>query len=141
VTNATSVTIDNGVGPQPLNGSTSVVPITTTTYTLTAVGPGGTSTAQATVAVIQLATITFSANPPVIQSGGSTTLAWNVIGADSVTIDQGVGLVAAIGTRQVSPKQTTIYRLTATNAGGNAIGTATVTVGEVAPPKHRAVRH
>ena len=51
-TNATTVTIDHGIGSQPLSGSTSVSPASTRTYTLTAVGPGGTSTSTATLTVI-----------------------------------------------------------------------------------------
>lgn len=47
--NATSVTIDLGVGSQPASGSVSVSPTTTTTYTLTASGSSGTSIATATV--------------------------------------------------------------------------------------------
>ncbi len=49
--NATSVSIDSGVGSQPLSGSVNVFPQQTTTYTLTATGSGGTTTAQATVTV------------------------------------------------------------------------------------------
>jgi len=52
-TNATTVTIDHGVGSQPLSGSTSVSPTANTTYTLTATGPGGTLTSTATVTVNQ----------------------------------------------------------------------------------------
>ena len=50
-TNATSVSIDNGVGTVPASGTISVLPAATTTYTLTATGPGGTATATATVTV------------------------------------------------------------------------------------------
>ena len=49
--NATSVSIDNGIGTQPLSGSVSVFPQQTTVYTLTATGSGGTQTAQATITV------------------------------------------------------------------------------------------
>lgn len=52
-TNATAVTIDHGVGSQPLSGSTSVSPASSRTYTLTATGPGGTSTSTATLTVIE----------------------------------------------------------------------------------------
>jgi hypothetical protein len=66
ITNATSCSIDNGVGSVPCNGNTSVSPAANTTYTLTATGPGGTTTATASV--------TF--NAPVItsfsRSGGCT---------------------------------------------------------------------
>jgi phospholipase C len=52
-TNATSASIDNGIGAvQPVSGgSVAVEPSKTTTYTLTATGPGGSVTAQATVTV------------------------------------------------------------------------------------------
>ncbi|MCC6787273.1 MAG: hypothetical protein IT547_05495 [Hyphomonadaceae bacterium] len=52
-TNATSASIDNGVGSvTPVaGGSVSVSPTTTTTYTLTLMGPGGQITKQATVTV------------------------------------------------------------------------------------------
>jgi hypothetical protein len=49
-TNATSVNIP-GLGGFPANGSTNVTPNTTTTYTATAQGPGGTAKASTTVTV------------------------------------------------------------------------------------------
>ena len=52
-TNATSVTIDNGIGAQPSSGSVTVFPTQTTVYTLTATGAAGTQTAQTTIAVVQ----------------------------------------------------------------------------------------
>jgi hypothetical protein len=51
-THADSVSIDNGVGSQPVNGSVIVSPQVSTKYTLTAGGNGGTVIAQATVNVI-----------------------------------------------------------------------------------------
>ncbi|HEV7428279.1 MAG TPA: hypothetical protein VGQ46_18130 [Thermoanaerobaculia bacterium] len=141
VTNSTSVSIDNGIGAKPASGSTSVTPTETTTYTLTAVGTGGFSSAQATVTVIDVPRITFTANPPIIAAGGSSTLSWSVTGVDIVSIDHGVGSVLANSSVKVSPTQTTIYRLTATNAAGTVSATATVTVGSPPPAKHRAVRH
>ncbi|HEY3054340.1 MAG TPA: hypothetical protein VGK31_00255 [Thermoanaerobaculia bacterium] len=49
--NGASVTIDNGIGSQPVAGSVGVSPRKSTTYTLTASGIGGTSTAATTVTV------------------------------------------------------------------------------------------
>ena len=51
--NATSISIDNGVGPvTPVaGGTTSVSPTSDTTYTATATGPGGNGTCAASVAV------------------------------------------------------------------------------------------
>jgi len=51
VTDATSVTIDNGVGTVALSGTTAVNPTSTTTYTLTAINAAGSVTATTTVAV------------------------------------------------------------------------------------------
>lgn len=51
VSNATSVEIDQGIGTVTTPGSVVVSPATTTTYTMTTVGPGGTTTASVTVTV------------------------------------------------------------------------------------------
>lgn len=51
VTDATSVTIDNGINDVSPNGRRGVYPTATTTYHLTATGPGGTTAADATVTV------------------------------------------------------------------------------------------
>lgn len=51
VTDATLVVIDNGVGPQPPNGALEVRPTETTTYLLTASGPGGVRLGQVTITV------------------------------------------------------------------------------------------
>ena len=50
-TNATDLTIDNGVGKVATQGSTPVNPQSSTTYTITATGPGGSATATASVSV------------------------------------------------------------------------------------------
>ncbi len=47
--NATSLDLEPGVGKVGLTGSTSVNPVQTTTYTLTANGPGGTAKANVTI--------------------------------------------------------------------------------------------
>lgn len=51
VGNATSISINNGIGTVTANGNRRVIPADTTTYTLTASGPGGETTANATVTV------------------------------------------------------------------------------------------
>jgi len=75
----------------------------------------------------------FSASPATIDPGGSTTLAWTTSGASSVSIDQGIGTVAATGSRVVVPTVTTTYTLTATNAAGATTSQAVVTVRAPAP--------
>jgi hypothetical protein len=64
VTDATSVTIDNGVGTVALSGTTAVSPTTTTTYTLTATNTAGsvTATTTVTVTVSEVLTITYNGN-------------------------------------------------------------------------------
>jgi len=126
-TNAISVSIDNGLGAQPLNGSANVSPTQTTTYTLTATGIGGQTTRQAIVTVTG-GNITFTANPPTIAFGGSSTLTWNVLNATSVTIDNGIGTKPASGSVSVSPQQSTTYTLTA------GASSASVRVTVVPPP-------
>jgi phospholipase C len=141
-TNATSFQIDQGIGPQPLNGSITVQPAVTTTYTATASGPGGTQTAQATVTVPPPGTLAVSitANPMQISAGQTSALTWQSQNALSVDIEPGVGKQATAGTVNVSPAVTTTYTATATNlAGQQASSTVTVTVvgaGDLSKIKH-----
>jgi len=62
VTDATSVTIDNGIGTVALSGTTAVSPTTTTTYTLTATNTAGSVTATTTVMVGSALTVTYDGN-------------------------------------------------------------------------------
>lgn len=71
----------------------------------------------------------FTVTPPNLGvGGGNVTLAWNVTGATSLSIDQGVGVVTGSSTtRNVS--STTTFTLTATNANGSTLSSpTTVTV-------------
>ncbi len=128
-TNATSVSIDNGIGTVAASGSTTVSPTTTTTYTLTATGSSGTVTATATVTVqSSMPTAKLSASPATITAGQTSTLTWTTTNATTVSIDQGIGTVSPSGTTVVSPTNTTKYTLTATGPGGTATASTTVTV-------------
>jgi len=70
----------------------------------------------------------FSNNPATIKSGGTSILLWNVTGANSVSIDQGIGQVNAAGIRVVSPARSTVYTISATNSTGTVTGSAMTTV-------------
>ncbi|MBZ5723956.1 MAG: OmpA family protein [Acidobacteriia bacterium] len=134
-TGATTVSINNGVGTQPVNGSIPVSPTQTTTYTLTASSPDGKSvTAPVTVTVgppTAPQIVTFTANPPSINAGQSSQLCWQVTGATSVSIT-GVGNnLTGSDCTTVSPTVTTTYTLTATNANGQVTASVTVSVGTV----------
>lgn len=74
------------------------------------------------------AIVAFSASPAELKAGDSATLLWNVTGATSVSIDQGVGTVVVAGTKAVSPTKTTIYTLTATNSAGTTTQPVTLTI-------------
>lgn len=73
-------------------------------------------------------TVNITADPPVIQKGGSAMLSWSSENADTVTIDQGIGEVQAAGTLEVSPQETTTYTIIAVGKGGTAQSSITVTV-------------
>jgi hypothetical protein len=134
--NATTVTISGGVGSQPLQGSASTGPLTaTTTYTLTATNASGSVTAPITVTVAPNTipqVVVFSASPQTITAGQSSQLCWQVNGATTINISNGVGSnLAANACVAVSPQTTTTYTLSATNATGNIQASVTVNVGSV----------
>jgi hypothetical protein len=127
--NADEVSID-GIGNVDRNGTASVSPTETTTYTLRARNRYGNQAATATVQVTRGTApriLRFSASPLEIQEGEQSVLTWQVENADSVTITSlnGVGLS---GSSPVSPVRTTPYVLTARNQFGESTATATVSV-------------
>ena len=76
----------------------------------------------------------FTVEPRAIQTGQSATLTWSVANATDISINNGIGSVAADGTRQVFPTGTTTYTLTASSAGGNDTRSVTVDVSAPPPP-------
>jgi hypothetical protein len=133
--NATSARIDNGVGDVSLSGTRVVNPLGTTTYTLTAEGPGGPVTATVTVSVTQEVTINqFVASPASIAPGATSNLLWSTTNADSVRIDPGAHVsTAASGSWPVSPDADTTYTLTAFGQSGQPTASATVYVVQGSP--------
>lgn len=139
-TDATSVTItpsviqSEGGGPLPTSGS-AVVPMSgTTTFTISASGPGGNASKTLTVEVPF--TLSLSVSPSTITPGQQATVTWQVTGgtATSLSIDNGVCSSCALptGTSTVTPAATSTYTATATAAGGGVITqSATVTVSSV----------
>ena len=134
--NATTVTINNGVGSVALNGSVTVSPTTTTTYTLTATNSQGQSVTDPVTVTVSTGQIpqvvVFVANPQTIQPGTSTKLCWQVNNAISISIQPTVGSnLNANDCATVSPTTTTTYTLTAVNAAGQIQANTTVFVGTV----------
>jgi hypothetical protein len=150
VAGASSVTLDNGIGNVALSGTVAVAPAANTVYMLTASNSAGSSSATTQVIVSGGGTPAptpappstpnapsvnlFNTSPNTISYGGTSTLSWSVSNATSISIDQGIGSVAANGSRAVSPAGTTVYTLTAANAGGTIIASSQVVVSGGAPP-------
>jgi len=81
----------------------------------------------------------FSNNPSTVNAGGTQTLLWNVTGANSVSIDNGIGQVAIAGTRQITPASSTVYTISATNSSGTVTRSAVATVNSAPLPMPFAV--
>jgi RHS repeat-associated protein len=128
-TGAQICSIDHGIGAVPCNSSQAVIPDAMTTYTLTAIGPGGTATA---ITVVEVAPAGIHADMSVasvdIAVGETTTLSWSTNAASDVIIEPGIGRVAASGTREISPTATQRYVLTAVGIAGVARAEAIVSV-------------
>jgi OmpA family len=150
--NAVDTSVNN-LGSVPANGDRSVSPMQTTTYELTAKGPGGTASQSATVSVDTQPTATLNLIQPEVRyhkigdkvvEQDSTTLNWTTSNGDAVTITP-LGPEAASGSQTIlaSPKQESVgaineevpYTLRTSNAcGGTATQTATLhIVGSIDP--------
>ncbi len=129
--NATTLTLDNGVGD--VSGlSSKVVNVTAnTTFTLTAGNATGTTTATTAVSVATLpapAITAFTATPASLPiGGGAVTLSWATTDAASLTIDNGVGGVTGTS-KVVNVTANTTFTLSATNATGTASRTTAVSI-------------
>jgi len=142
VSNASSVTIEPGIGVVELIGSKQLTVNAPTVFLLTATNRFGKTEKPFSVAVGisggvivdkppvkggvldpsaaggQVAvkpSIEFKATPSSISAGGTAELSWSVKYATSVSIDQGIGVVAAADKKIVTPTVTTVYTLTAKN--------------------------
>jgi hypothetical protein len=127
-TGASTVTINNGVGTVPANGSQNVSPTSTTTYTLTATGSDGVTNVTAAVTVtvtgapaapVQI--LTFSASPAYSPaSGAPVVLTWTTQNATSaiITGTGAPGSVPVNGSATVNPTTNSDYTLTAYGPGG-----------------------
>lgn len=143
------------LGTVSATGNQTVQPKQTTTYNLTATGPGGTATSSATVNVNNAIQANLALSPAevhykrvgdkVVQED-SSALNWSAANASSVSIDP-LGTVDANGSRTVQPtpkatapgsiNETVTYTLTASNGcGGSETRTATLhIVGSIEQPQ------
>ena len=113
-----------------------VHPANNTAYRLVATNRAGADTAYLTVTVTRPAPpqiANFGPSATTIVTGAAAVLSWNTTGADTVRIDQGIGVVRG-NMLQVQPTATTTYTLTAVNAGGDASASVVVTVTAAGAP-------
>ena len=127
VTGANSVSIDQNIGQVNVAGTRVVSTASSTVYTLSATNSSGTVTRSAVTAVNSASPviIEFSSN---LNSDGTSTLLWSVIGANWVSIDHSIGQVNAAGIRVVSPATATMYTISATNYTGTVTRSVVTTV-------------
>ncbi|MGA3189865.1 MAG: OmpA family protein [Bryobacteraceae bacterium] len=76
----------------------------------------------------------FTGEPHSIERGQAATLRWSVGNSTDISIDQGLGAVAANGSRQVFPSQTTTYTLIAKGGGNQDTRSVTIEVSSSVPP-------
>jgi outer membrane protein OmpA-like peptidoglycan-associated protein len=135
----------SGTGAVAASGQQSVQPTQNTDYKLTATGPGGVVSADATVNVNSNIQSTLTAEPAQVtfhkvgdrvEEQGSATLTWSAPAASSATLDP-FGSVQPSGSRTVQPTpskteagpvdETVTYTLRSSNAcGGSDTKTASV---------------
>lgn len=124
-----------------LAGRLAVSPRVSTTYVLTAIGPGGPKTATAQVLVGEQAVIErFEASPAQVAPGGTARLSWRAFNAVQLVLRDAGGQDVATdlpleGSQTVQPSQTTAYSLVATGAVGNQVRMVTVEVASVDQPR------
>jgi len=128
----------SGMSPVPTSGEKTISPRQTTTYQLTASGPGGVTTPSTTVEVNPVVQSSLTASPMEIAyrrigdkvlEQGSTTLNWSSANSDTVSLDP-IGSVPASGTKSITltPTQNANgpvsedfkYTLTSSNACGGS---------------------
>lgn len=144
-TNATSVSIDNGVGTVAADGSTSVFVNSNRTYTLTAIGTGGNESCTVSITkenqqVDAPRCDYFRVSDDEVEEGDDVTLSWETTNATSVSINHGIGTVSADGTRTVEINDDITYILTVSNASGTNTCTVRVEVEEEEEERERTPR-
>ncbi|MBA4368663.1 MAG: hypothetical protein C0403_13615, partial [Desulfobacterium sp.] len=125
---ADTCVIEPGVGAVDVNGTTVISPAESTTYTITATGPGGVATSTVNITVLHPPTVTLSATPATIFEGETATLNWTSVNGNTAILNQGIGQVQVNGSAQVTPDKTRQYTITVTGNGGITTATTTVIV-------------
>lgn len=94
----------------------------------------GNTTAPPSAASLSVRINSFTGEPHQIERGQAATLRWSVGNSTDISLDQGLGAVAANGSRQVFPSQTTTYTLTARSGATQDSRPVTIEVSSSVPP-------
>lgn len=130
--NAVSCTIDQNIGAVDLSGTMILHPTGTTTYTITATGLNGNTSASATAALDQTPSVQLSASADTVVKGGNVILQWTSINADTAHIP-GIGGVPVNGGAVITLYETVTFTITATGPEGTATDSVTVTAVDPVP--------
>ena len=136
--NATSASINNGVGPVSIAGGKMPVSVdTSTTFTFTVTNSTGSRSYKASVTALppksSFPSGSLTASPDTLAAGGVVTLTWTGSNATSASINNGVGSVSITGGKKSAAVDTSVtFVLTLTNSTGSRTYKAAVTV---LPPK------
>jgi phage-related protein len=118
--NATNVSINQGIGSVSADGSKEVHVTETTTFTLTATKGDKTDICKVKVVVPapkSPSCDSFSADQSLVNRNETVKLTWETTNADEVSIDQGIGSVPVDGSESVQISDTITFTLTATADG------------------------
>jgi hypothetical protein len=139
-TNAASCTASGAwSGTQATSGSISE-PTTTAgneTFTLSCIGPGGTTTNSATLTVNSPApTVAISVNPTTVVAGQSTTLSWSSTNATDCSASgawSGAQATSGSASEATTTPGSETFTLTCNGPGGTSSNSATLTLNTPAP--------
>lgn len=111
-----------------VNGTASVSPTVTTTYTITVKKKNQEASDSVTITVIAKApTVTLTADPSTIKSGGQVSLNWDSTDATTV-VSSNFNASGASGSKKQKTDATTTYTITVSGPGGQATSSVLVTV-------------
>ncbi len=129
---------DGWSGTKATDGMQEVTVLATTTYTLTCTGEGGEVSKSVVVGAVEdeapaeEPTVSITANPTILEEGGTTTLTWESSDATSCEASGAwTGAKAIDGSEVIAPTAaTSTYTIECTGPGGSADDSVTVLVDE-----------
>jgi outer membrane protein OmpA-like peptidoglycan-associated protein len=132
VRDATLIEIEPGIGRVDSAGSVMLTPENSTSYKMTAIGPGGNMNYTSAVHVVKFTwppVIDFKFIPDTIKQGEKTELVWSVGGNIKDITIEGIGKVDTAGRLELSPEPpSAFYILKAKGPGGEVAKVASVRV-------------